>query len=115
MLAVQLFCGGRVCVCLCMHVRRCTRCLRLLVYCVSCKSHDRSHACPSPVGWVWTNGVGRDNKKAGVLKPAMSKIKSLNFATEAAITILHIDDMAKLAPEKSEEGSNGDAVARGKL
>ena len=45
----------------------------------------------------------------------MSKIKSLKFATEAAITILHIDDMIKLAPEKREEGSYGDAVARREL
>ena len=34
---------------------------------------------------------------------AVSKIKSLKFATEASITILHIDDMIKLAPEKGEE------------
>ena len=33
-------------------------------------------------------GVVRDNKKAGVLEPAIFKIKSLKFATEAAITIL---------------------------
>ena len=59
------------------------------------------------------NGAIRDNKKAGVLEPAVSKIKSLKFATEAAITILRIDDMIKLAPEKSEEGSYGDTVARG--
>ena len=45
----------------------------------------------------------------------MSKIKSLKFATEAAITILRIDDMIKLAPEKREEGSYEDAVARGDL
>ena len=45
----------------------------------------------------------------------MSKIKSLKFATEAAITILRIDDMIKLAPEKREKGSYGDAVARGEL
>ena len=45
----------------------------------------------------------------------MSKIKSLKFATEAAITILRIDDMIKLAPEKSEEGSYGDTVARGEF
>ena len=61
------------------------------------------------------NGAVRDNKKAGVLEPAVSKIKSLKFATEAAITILRIDDMIKLAPEKSEEGSYGDAAARGEL
>lgn len=41
-----------------------------------------------------------DNKKMGVLEPAISKIKSLKFATEAAITILRIDDMIKLDPEK---------------
>ena len=61
-------------------------------------------------------GAVRDNKKAvGVLEPAVSKIKSLKFATEAAITILHIDDMIKLAPEKREEGPYGNAVARGEL
>ena len=48
------------------------------------------------------NGVVRDNKKAGVFEPAVSKIKSLKFATEAAITILRIDDMIKIAPEKKE-------------
>ena len=61
------------------------------------------------------NSAVRDNKKAGVLEPAVSKIKSLKFATEAAITILRIDNMIKLAPEKREEGSYGDAVARGEL
>ena len=45
----------------------------------------------------------------------MSKIKHLKFATEAAITILRIDDTIKLAPEKREEGFYGDAVARGEL
>jgi len=34
--------------------------------------------------------------KAGVLEPAMSKIKSLKAATEAAIAILRIDDMIKV-------------------
>jgi T-complex protein 1 subunit alpha len=41
------------------------------------------------------NGEIRDNLKAGVLEPAMSKIKSLKSATEAAIAILRIDDMIK--------------------
>lgn len=58
----------------------------------------------------------RDNKKAGVLEPAMSKVKSIKFATEAAITILRIDDMIKISPEKKDEGgSYADAVARGEL
>ena len=68
------------------------------------------------VGLDLSKGCPRDNKKAGVLEPAMSKIKSLKFATEAAITILRIDDMIKLAPERKGEGdSYSDAVARGTL
>ena len=34
----------------------------------------------------------------GVLQ-AISKVKSLRFATEAAVTILRIDDMIKLNPK----------------
>jgi len=44
-----------------------------------------------------TNGKVRNNLAHGVIEPAMSKVKSLKFATEAAITILRIDDMIKLA------------------
>ena len=50
-----------------------------------------------------TKGTPRNNLKAGVLEPMISKINSLRFATEAAITILRIDDMIKLVPEKKEE------------
>lgn len=57
----------------------------------------------------------KDNKKAGVLEPAISKIKSLKFATEAAITILRIDDMIKLDPERSNDRSYQDAMAAGDL
>lgn len=52
------------------------------------------------------NGKIRNNLKAGVLEPTISKIKSLKFATEAAITILRIDDFIKLAP-KEQEGPQG--------
>ena len=45
-------------------------------------------------------GAVRDNVTAGVLEPAVSKLKSFKFATEAAITILRIDDMIKIAPEQ---------------
>ena len=62
------------------------------------------------------NGVVRDSKKAGVFEPAVSKIKSLKFATEAAITILRIDDLIKLAPEQKEGGpSYQDAMRAGML
>lgn len=50
-------------------------------------------------------GKPRDNLKAGVLEPMVSKINSIRFATEAAITILRIDDMIKLAPERQEDTS----------
>merc|ERR1711990_1073963 len=66
-------------------------------------------------GLVLHEGVVRDNKKAGVFEPAMSKVKSLKFATEAAITILRIDDLIKLEPEKGEEKSYQQAYADGSL
>jgi len=59
------------------------------------------------VGLDLVEGVVRDNKKAGVLEPTISKVKCLKFATEAAITILRIDDMIKLAPQP-KEGRDGD-------
>jgi T-complex protein 1 subunit alpha len=40
---------------------------------------------------------------AGVVEPAISKIKSLRFATEAAITILRIDDCIKLNPPQQQQ------------
>eukprot|EP01105_Mastigella_eilhardi_P017626 TRINITY_DN4057_c0_g1_i1.p1 TRINITY_DN4057_c0_g1~~TRINITY_DN4057_c0_g1_i1.p1 ORF type:complete len:560 (+),score=198.47 TRINITY_DN4057_c0_g1_i1:43-1680(+) len=50
-----------------------------------------------------TSGKVRDNLIAGVLEPAMSKIKCLKFATEAAITILRIDVMVKLNPKQEPQ------------
>jgi len=49
------------------------------------------------------NGVIRDNLKAGVLEPAMSKIKSLKSAAEACISLLRIDDMIKIEPEPEKD------------
>lgn len=60
------------------------------------------------IGLDLYEGTVRDNKKAGVLEPTLSKIKSLKFATEAAITILRIDDMIKLAPEPKERDPHDD-------
>jgi T-complex protein 1 subunit alpha len=39
-----------------------------------------------------------NNMAAGVVEPAVSKVKQLRFATEAAITILRIDDFIKINP-----------------
>jgi len=60
-------------------------------------------------GYRWygldlTKGTVRDSVAAGVLEPLVSKLKSLKFATEAAITILRIDDLIKVAPDQQVEG-----------
>lgn len=47
-------------------------------------------------------GKVRDNFAAGVLEPSVSKIKSIKFATEAAIALLRLDDMIKIAPAKED-------------
>ncbi|XP_076457236.1 T-complex protein 1 subunit alpha-like [Babylonia areolata] len=82
--------------------------------------HNTSQTKPehSELRWVGLDlvaGVVRDNKKAGVLEPTMSKIKSLKFATEAAITILRIDDMIKLVSQEQGGKSYQDAVRAGEL
>eukprot|EP00271_Cylindrocystis_brebissonii_P007445 TRINITY_DN20993_c0_g1_i1.p1 TRINITY_DN20993_c0_g1~~TRINITY_DN20993_c0_g1_i1.p1 ORF type:complete len:545 (-),score=153.23 TRINITY_DN20993_c0_g1_i1:650-2284(-) len=59
---------------------------------------DKSHL--SSTGLDLVNGVVRNNVDAGVVEPAMSKVKILQFATEAAITVLRIDDMIKLFKEQ---------------
>jgi T-complex protein 1 subunit alpha len=60
-------------------------------------------------------GAVRDNRQAGVFEPAVSKIKSLKFATEAAITILRIDDMIKLDSEDKNTQSYQNAYQCGQL
>lgn len=49
-------------------------------------------------------GKTRNSVEAGVLEPMMSKLKSLKFATEAAVSILRIDDLVKLDPEDKGQG-----------
>lgn len=57
------------------------------------KNKDKANS-----GLNLTTGKIQDSLLAGVIEPSISKIKSLGFATEAAITILRIDDMIKIAP-----------------
>lgn len=45
------------------------------------------------------NNTVRNSVNAGVVEPMVSKLKSLKFATEAAITIIRIDDLVKIAPD----------------
>lgn len=74
--------------------------------------HNNSQLKPEQYGKLKWYGLDlfegkiRDNKAHGVFEPAISKVKCLKFATEAAITILRIDDMIKLAPEQKEGRDN---------
>ena len=43
-------------------------------------------------------GGVRNSLDSGVLEPLLSKTKQIKFATEAAISILRIDEMIKIAP-----------------
>ena len=48
------------------------------------------------------NGKARNNTQAGVFESTMVKVKSLKFATEAAITVLWVDDLIILHPESKD-------------
>lgn len=67
-------------------------------------SNDEKKIEYKHVGLDLAQGKVRNNLKAGVLEPTLSKIKSLKFATEAAISILRIDDLIELAPKQEKEG-----------
>jgi T-complex protein 1 subunit alpha len=61
---------------------------------------DASKADMKYYGMDCMTGKIQNNLAAGILEPGMSKVKMIQFATEAAITVLRIDDMIKLAPEQ---------------
>jgi len=61
------------------------------------KSEEKKHY--ARFGLDLNNGKVRNSVDAGILEPTLSKIKSIRFATEAAITIMRIDDMIKLNPK----------------
>lgn len=63
---------------------------------------DKKHY--SQYGLDLFEGKVRNNVEYGVLEPAMSKVKMIQFATEAAITILRIDDLIRLEPSPEEGG-----------
>nr|KAF6463354.1 t-complex 1 [Molossus molossus] len=84
--------------------------------------HNEAQVNPERKNLKWigldlVNGKPRDNKQAGVFEPTIVKVKSLKFATEAAITILRIDDLIKLHPESKDDKHGGyeDAVHSGAL
>lgn len=71
-------------------------------------SSQKAGAEPKKLEYKWsgldlTVGTVRNSVTAGVLEPMVSKLKSLKFATEAAITILRIDDLIKIDPEPEQQ------------
>jgi T-complex protein 1 subunit alpha len=65
---------------------------------------DKKHLAQCGLDLI--NGAVRNNVEAGVVEPALSKLKIVQFATEAAITILRIDDLIRLAPQEEEGGED---------
>ncbi|KAK5107383.1 T-complex protein 1 subunit alpha [Meristemomyces frigidus] len=53
-----------------------------------------------------TRGKVHDCVKAGVLEPAMSKVKQLKSAVEACVAIMRIDTLIKLDPEQRGDGGD---------
>eukprot|EP01098_Paradermamoeba_levis_P004264 TRINITY_DN1832_c0_g3_i1.p1 TRINITY_DN1832_c0_g3~~TRINITY_DN1832_c0_g3_i1.p1 ORF type:complete len:545 (-),score=214.97 TRINITY_DN1832_c0_g3_i1:100-1734(-) len=68
--------------------------------------NDTSKKNYSYCGLDLVNGKVKNNLESGVLEPAMSKVKCLQFATEAAITILRIDELIKLNPKEPQRGED---------
>merc|ERR1719409_2225253 len=65
---------------------------------------DASKADLRRTGLDCVTGKVQNNLAAGIVEPALSKVKMIQFATEAAITVLRIDDMIKLNPEEDQQG-----------
>lgn len=71
--------------------------------------HNESQTNPAQAALRWTGldleeGKLRDCVATGVLEPAISKIKMIRFATEAAVTLLRIDDSIKMKPRGDPQG-----------
>merc|ERR1711871_1569438 len=65
---------------------------------------DQTKAEMRHYGMDCISGKVQNNLQAGIIEPALSKVKMIQFATEAAITVLRIDDMIQLAPEEPQQG-----------
>lgn len=75
--------------------------------------HNRSQTDKKFEDMKWSGldlveGAVTQNREAGVFEPLVSKVKSLKFATEAAITILRIDDLIKLDKVDKKGGHDDD-------
>merc|ERR1712150_454079 len=75
--------------------------------------HNAAQTSKAHSEYKWTGldlikGAPRNNLKAGVLEPVMSKVKMIKFATEAAVQILRIDDSIKMHPKEDPKGPHDD-------
>ncbi|KAM9960104.1 hypothetical protein ACTFIW_009229 [Dictyostelium discoideum] len=73
--------------------------------------HHAAQTDPSKKSYAYSgldlfNNKVRNNLEAGVLEPAIAKIKCIKFATESAITILRIDDKITLNPREQQGGDH---------
>ncbi len=71
--------------------------------CHNDSQQDESKKHLNRTGLDLMDGKIRDNIAAGVIEPALTKIKYIQFATEAAITILRIDDMININQKEQED------------
>ncbi|CDF39760.1 unnamed protein product [Chondrus crispus] len=67
--------------------------------------NDDSKANFSTFGLDLQAGTLRDNLAKGVIEPAMSKKKIIQFATEAALTIIRIDDLITIRKNENDGSS----------
>eukprot|EP01071_Lankesteria_metandrocarpae_P013299 Lankesteria_metandrocarpae@DN69_c0_g1_i1.p1 len=79
-----------------------------LVALLRSKNYAEQHASEPPKqfgrwGLDLVQGQVRDSFAAGVLEPTVTKVKAIRFATEAAITVLRIDDVIKVYPEPEQQ------------
>lgn len=77
--------------------------LRAYHYTAQLRDADKRKPQLAQFGLDLVKGLVRNNVEAGVLEPALSKIKMTQFATEAAITIIRIDDLISLDAKPEEE------------
>eukprot|EP01029_Cantina_marsupialis_P020866 TRINITY_DN4934_c0_g2_i2.p1 TRINITY_DN4934_c0_g2~~TRINITY_DN4934_c0_g2_i2.p1 ORF type:complete len:405 (-),score=174.03 TRINITY_DN4934_c0_g2_i2:176-1390(-) len=69
--------------------------------------HDDTYESDKFCGLDLSCGKIINNQVKGVLEPALLKIKSFRFATEAAIAVLRIDDHIKVEPEQQQQQQGG--------
>lgn len=68
------------------------------------KFDDKKHLARCGLDLI--EGKPRDNIAAGVLEPTQGKIKCIQFATEAAMSILRIDDLFKLERKANPQSAD---------